>query len=55
MKRRFVGGESVKNRDNKGKQQSNFRIPPELIDPTFPPVPTGFTGIGITGSTYHKV
>ena len=31
MKRRFVGGESVKNRDNKGKQQSNFRIPPELI------------------------
>ena len=42
----------MKNRDNKGKQQSNFRIPPELIIPTFPPVPTGFTGIGITHSTY---
>ena len=50
MKRRFVGGESVKNRDNNRKQNSlssNFRIPPELIGPTFP-VPTGFTGIGIT-------
>ena len=49
MKRRFVGGESVKNRDNNRKQNSlssNFRIPPELIGPTFP-VPTGFTGIGL--------
>ena len=39
MKRRFVGGESVKNRDNNRKQNSlssNFRIPPELIGPTFP-------------------
>ena len=38
MKRRFVGGESVKKRDNNGKQNSlssNFRIPPELIGPTF--------------------
>ena len=38
MKRWFVGGESVKNRDNNRKQNSlssNFRIPPELIGPTF--------------------
>ncbi len=41
----------MKERDKQNSLNSNFRISPNLIGPTFPPVPTGFTGIGITGPT----
>ncbi|MFP3513623.1 exosporium leader peptide-containing protein, partial [Peribacillus sp. SIMBA_075] len=41
----------MRERDKQNSLNSNFRISPNLIGPTFPPVQTGFTGIGITGPT----
>ncbi|SCC64860.1 Uncharacterized protein BTT61001_05473 [Bacillus thuringiensis] len=45
----------MRERDKKHSLNSNFRISPNLIGPTFPPVPTGATGAtgsqGPTGDT----